>query len=131
MIDHPQKHRRKAENLATIEEKICKKTIISFKFKVFLGRDESGKQIFKTTTWYPPSGLTNAKSRKEAEREAIQWEAQVKEEYRLEQERQASAWEEEPERNYTFDEFVNEVWLPLCVSDGFHRPATITMYQRG
>ena len=116
--------------MATIEEKICKKTIISFKFKAFLGRDENGKQIFKTTTWYPPSGLTNAKSRKEAEREAIQWEAQVKEEYRLEQERQASAWEEEePERDYTFDEFVNEVWLPLCVSDGFHRPATITMYQ--
>ena len=29
---------------------------------------------------------------------------------------------------YTFDTFVNEVWIPLCVRDGSHRPATVAMY---
>ena len=33
-----------------------------------------------------------------------------------------------PSRPYTFDGFVNEVWLPLCVRDGSHRPSTIAMY---
>jgi len=33
-----------------------------------------------------------------------------------------------PPPPYTFDTFVNEVWIPLCVRDGSHRPATVAMY---
>ena len=37
--------------------------------------------------------------------------------------------QEEPKvHKITFDEFVEDVWLPLCVRDGSHRPATVAMY---
>ena len=48
--------------MATIQEKVKDKQIVSFKFKACLGRDENGKQIFKCHTWYPPvdcSAMTN------------------------------------------------------------------------
>lgn len=115
--------------MATIYEKTKNKKIISFKFRAFLGTDESGKQIFKCSTWTPPPELTNAKSRKAAKIAADEWEKQVKQEFNLAQ----KAEQEEisaavPEVNYTFDRFVNEVWFPLCVRDGTHRPSTIAMY---
>ena len=111
--------------MATIQEKVKDKQIVSFKFKACLGRDENGKQIFKCHTWYPPVGLTKAKSRKEAERAAAAWEAETKQAYALQKEREAEA---ASKTVYTFGRFVNEVWIPLCVRDGSHRPATIAMY---
>lgn len=111
--------------MATIQEKVKDKQIVSFKFKACLGRDENGKQIFKCHTWYPPAGLTKAKSRKEAERAAAAWEAETKQAYALQKEREAEA---ASKTVYTFGRFVNEVWIPLCVRDGSHRPATIAMY---
>ena len=41
----------------------------TYKFRAFLGKDENNKQIFETTTWKPPQGLTAAKERKLAEAE--------------------------------------------------------------
>lgn len=115
--------------MATIYEKTKDKKIISYKFRTCLGRDENGKQIFKCTTWTPPPDLTNTKSRKAAKAAADAWENKVKQEYLLNQiikqeERTAAA----PEVSYTFDSFVNEVWFPLCVRDGSHRPSTVAMY---
>lgn len=111
--------------MATIQEKIRENKIVSCKFKSCLGRDENGKQIFKCYTWYPPVGLTKAKCRKEAERAAAVWEAEIKQAYALQKEQEAEAGSA---KVYTFGRFVNEVWLPLCVRDGSHRPATIAMY---
>lgn len=31
-------------------------------------------------------------------------------------------------QNYTFDRFVEEVWVPLRLRDGTHRPTTVSMY---
>lgn len=107
--------------MAAIEEKIKNSKIISYKFKACLGRDKNGKQIFKCLTWYPPTELTKAKSRKEAERAAAAWEAEVRQAYILQQKKDA-------EDKNSFGHFVNDVWLPLCVRDGSHRPATIAMY---
>lgn len=107
--------------MATIQEKVKDRKIVSFKFKVCLGRDEQGKQIFKCTTWYPPEGLTNAKSRKEAETASALWEAEIRNAYQAERAADTSAV-------LTFDSFVNDVWIPLCVRDGSHRPSTIAMY---
>lgn len=99
--------------MAYIQEKTKKKKVVSFKIKVCLGRDANGKQIFKCWTWYPPDERTPAKARKEAERVA-------------------DRWEEEPAPPApvdTYDTFVNEVWIPLCVRDG-STPTTASLWQR-
>ena len=107
--------------MAYIQEKTKGKKIVSFKFKACLGRDANGKQIFKCWTWYPPADLTPAKARKEADRVADRWE----EEQRLAFSQQKAEEETAPPAPvYTFDRFVNEAWIPLCVRDGSHRPAT-------
>ena len=111
--------------MATIQEKIKGSKIVSFKIKVCLGRDSNGKQIFKCKTWYPPAELTRSKSKKEAERVAILWETEFKEAFLLEQQ---SPKNPEVKKEYTFEAFVNEVWIPLCVRDGSHRPSTVAMY---
>ena len=115
--------------MATIYEKTKDKKIISYKFRTCIGRDQKGKQIFKCTTWTPPPELTNAKSRKMAKTVADEWENNLKQSFLskppIKQEERTVAV---PEAIYTFDSFVNEVWLPLCVRDGSHRPSTIAMY---
>ena len=113
--------------MAYIQEKTKGKKIISFKFKACLGRDENGKQIFKCMTWHPPADLTPAKARKEAQKVAGVWEEQVRQAY-IEEQRNNSVADAPPAPVYTFDRFVNEVWIPLCVRDGSHRPATVAMY---
>ena len=113
--------------MAYIQEKIKGKKIVSFKFKACVGWDADGKQVFKCTTWYPPDELTPAKARKEAQKVAVLWEDEARQAYFKEQEDNAVAGFS-PSRPYTFDGFVNEVWLPLCVRDGSHRPSTIAMY---
>lgn len=64
--------------MAYIQEKVKGKKIVSFKFKACMGRDSNGKQIFKCKTWYPPSDLTPAKARKEAQKVAGVWEEEAK-----------------------------------------------------
>ena len=115
--------------MAYIQEKVKGKKIVSFKFKACMGRDANGKQIFKCKTWYPPADLTPAKARKEAQKVAGVWEEEAKQAYLKEQEEKAVAGELPPPAPvYTFDSFVNEVWIPLCVRDGSHRPVTVAMY---
>ena len=111
--------------MAYIQEKIKGKKIVSFKFKTCLGRDANGKQIFKCWTWHPPVDLTPAKARKEADRVADRWEAEQRLAFSQQKAEEPSA---PPAPVYTFDTFVNEVWIPLCVRDGSHRPATVAMY---
>ena len=114
--------------MASIIEKVKGSKIISFKFRTCLGRDENGKQILKCTTWYPEEGLTKAKSRKAAA--AAEWEKAAREAYLLEKaEKEKQALEAmEKAEVLTFDRFVREVWLPLAVNDGQHRPSTVAMY---
>ena len=111
--------------MAYIQAKIKGKKIVSFKFKTCLGRDANGKQIFKCWTWHPPVDLTPAKARKEADRVADRWEAEQRLAYSQQKAEEPSA---PPAPVYTFDTFVNEVWIPLCVRDGSHRPDTVAMY---
>ena len=64
--------------MATITEKSKGNKVVSFKFHCCVGRDEQGKQHFRTTTWKPPEGLSYAKARKIAEAEAYRWEQTIK-----------------------------------------------------
>jgi len=111
--------------MAAIQEKFKGKKIVSFRFKACIGRDLQGKQITKSTTWYPPPDLTNAKSRKAAKLAADEWEATIRQEFEI---GHAAAAPSPQRAAYTFDQFVNEVWFPLCVQDGSHRPSTVAMY---
>ena len=109
--------------MASIKEERTKNKHLSFKIRVCLGRDESGKQISKAMRWHPPEGMTPAKARKEVLRVAAVWEAEQLASADL-QEVKA----EESTSSYTFGRFVDEVWIPLCVRDGSHRPSTVAMY---
>ena len=108
--------------MAYIQKKIKETKIVSFKIKACLERDANGKQLFKCATWYPPADLIPAKARKKVQKVAGVWEEEVRQNYIKEQEARAVAGElPAPAPVYTFDAFVNEVWIPLCVRDGSHR----------
>ncbi len=116
--------------MASLEEKIKDGRIVSFKFRACMGRGPDGKQIIRRTTWKPPDGLTNKKSRKAAAAAAAEWEKEVKQAFLLDQEEKALQELEAAEKAkvLTFGRFVREVWLPLAVNDGEHRPSTVAMY---
>ena len=109
--------------MASIQEVSTSSKHLSFKIRVCLGRDERGKQHFKTMKWRPPEGMTPAKARKEVLRVAAVWEAEQLASADLQEVK-----EEEAKAEYTFGRFVDEVWIPLCVRDGSHRPSTVAMY---
>ena len=66
--------------MAAITEKTRGNQVVSFKFTACIGRDEQGKQKYKTAVWKPPEGITANKARKlaEAEAEACRWEQEIK-----------------------------------------------------
>lgn len=109
--------------MASIKGKGTRGKRLSYKIRVCLGRDENGRQISKAMRRNPPEDMTPAKARKEAQRVAAVWEAEQTEAF----ERQ-KAQQEGRKTDYTFGQFVDEVWIPLCVRDGSHRPSTVAMY---
>ena len=117
--------------MATITEKVKDGKIVSCKFKTCVGRDENKKQISRCMTWYPPDGMTNSKIQKSAKIAAEKWETETKRLYLLEQENAERTDNETPtvRTDYTFVGFVNDIWLPLFVSDGSHRQSTVNFYK--
>lgn len=111
--------------MAYIQGKV--KKIVSFKFKACVGQDADGKQVFKCKTRYPPDELTPAKAHKDAQKVAALWAYEAREAY-LKEQREPVVTGCSPSRPFTFDGFVNDVWLPLYVRDGSHRPSTIAMH---
>ena len=61
--------------MATITEKKRNGKVVAFKFFHCVGRDEKGKQHFRTTTWKPPENLSYAKAKKmaEVEENTLKW----------------------------------------------------------
>lgn len=104
--------------------------LVSFKFKVCLGRDECGKQIFRCTTWRVPENMSLSKAQKTAEKAAAQWEKQVREEYEKDLKDPERTRRREIERTHTeFSKFALETWFPLCVNDGEHKHTTVDFYR--
>ncbi len=93
--------------------------IVSVKIKVFLGRDENGKQLFKCKTWIPEKEMSETKLLKQAEKQAIIWEDEMSQAYQTERETIL------PEK-ITFKDFVEKKWLPKEQESNEHRPSTIT-----
>jgi integrase len=50
----------------------------TFTITAYLGYDDSGKQIKKTTTFSPPAGVTNGKAEKLAREFAVKWEDKIR-----------------------------------------------------
>ena len=109
--------------MASIEEEGTRGKHLSYKIRVCLGRDENGRQISKAMRWNPPEDMTPAKAKKEAQRVAAVWEAEQKEAFERQKAQQVGR-----KTDYTFGQFVDEVWVPLCVRDGSHRSSTVAMY---
>ena len=106
--------------------------IVSYRFTVCLGRDCNGKQIRKYTTWPIPPDTSTAKAKKAAERAADIWEQELMNEYhkKLEAESAGKAYQIPAEKRHDdFVSFVNDVWFPLQVQDGKHKPKTIAFYE--
>ena len=113
--------------MATIIEKTKDGKIVSFKFRVSLGRDENKRQIIRCTTWHPDKKMSNSKNRKEAEKRASVWEQKVKQEFlfgKKEQRNRCSI-----QKQVTLSQFANDIWMPLAVKDGEHCNSTVEMYQ--
>ena len=106
--------------------------IVSYRFTVCLGRDCNGKQIRKYTTWPIPPDTSTAKAKKSAERAADIWEQELMSEYhkKLEAESAGKAYQIPAEKRHDdFVSFVNDVWFPLQIRDGKHKPKTIAFYE--
>ena len=103
--------------------------IISYKFKACVGRDDCGKQVFRCTTWKVPAGLVPSKAVKAAEKAAAAWEQDAKAEYEKDLQDAERARQREIAKCKTdFVHFVKNVWFPICIEDGEHKPKTISFY---
>ena len=91
--------------------------IVSFRFRVFIGRDANGRQQFKTKMWKPEIECSEKRLIKLAEAEAALWEREIVQGV-------SSPPAEEPETpTIRFCDFVNNEWLPSLL-EGECRPTT-------
>lgn len=103
--------------------------VVSYRFRACVGRDEMGKQIFRSMTWNVPDGLTPARAAKAAQRAAVLWEKEVQADYEIELTEPRGIREREQARAATdFVKFVEEEWFPLRIDNGEHKPKTIYFY---
>ena len=68
-------------SMATVIKNKKDGKVVSYKFRVYLGLDEYGKQIAEYSTWYIPDGMTPSKAEKAAKKAAEAWEKKVKLEF--------------------------------------------------
>jgi len=103
--------------------------VISYRFRVCVGRDESGKQIFRSTTWSVPDGLAPSKAEKAAQKASVLWEQDAKAEYEKDLNDPERIKEREQARATTdFIHFVENEWFPICIDNGERKPKTISFY---
>ncbi len=112
--------------MASIRENKKKGGGISYTFTACLGRDRQGKQIRQYTTWVPPKGMSLNKARKEAEKQALLWEQNMKEAFEF---KSTPVPQTIAERTDDFVEFVEKVWFPLRVSGNDRKAKTIQFYE--
>ena len=116
--------------MATITPQKRKGALVSYKFRVCVGRDADNKQIFRCTTWPVPQGLSPAKAAKAAKRAAEAWERETRAAYEYDLHHPQQAQDRETSRLRTdFASFVRHTWFPLCMEDGAHKPKTVAFYE--
>lgn len=117
--------------MATCIENRKNGKLVSYKFRAYLGRTDTGRQIARYATWKVPDGMSPAKAKRAAQREAEAWERQVREAWAEEQQHPEHARQREiREKRTGFAAFAEQIWFPLCVCDGEHRPTTVAFYRQ-
>lgn len=100
--------------------------VISYKFMVCVGRDEFGKQVWRCNTCKAPEGLIPSRAEKAAQKAAAEWEKQAKEEFKKDLQNPERIREREIAKARTdFESFIREIWFPICICDGEHKPTTV------
>lgn len=103
--------------------------IISYKFKACIGRNEIGKQIFRTYTWKVPNDVTPSKAAKMANKIATDWEQIEKEEYRKDVANPDRVKERDISNTKTeLAHFIYDIWLPICIDNGERKATTVSFY---
>lgn len=103
--------------------------IRSYRFRACVGRDKMNRQIFRSTTWSVPDGLTPSKAERSALKAAEQWEKQVRAEYEKDLKDPERVKRREIGKVQTFfADFVSRVWFPVCIDNGEHKPKTVAFY---
>ena len=116
--------------MATVIKNIKDGKVVSYKFRVCLGRDERGKQIMRYTTWHIPEDMTPSKAERAVQRIANEWELQVKIEHEQDLKDPERVKAREIDRmNTEFSSFVQNAWFPLRVCDGEHKHTTVEFYR--
>ena len=118
--------------MASITPKRKNGKIVFYKFKTCLGRDDQGRQIFRCMTWTPPEKMNVFKADRTAEKVALEWEESVKEEYEKEKRTvlTGESYLLPPEQRHDdFNYFISDVWLPLQVRSGNHKPTTVAFFE--
>ena len=95
---------------------------ISYKFTCCVGRDDNGKQIWRTKTIKSP-GLTPKREKDYVADQMTAWEKQQKADY-------ARTHNAVDKDRITLAEFVTEHWWPDHVMDGSHTPSSISFYKQ-
>ena len=90
--------------------------------RVCLGRDDSGKQVWRTHAFDRMEGLTPAKEEREIKRLAENWEKSERDKYKQEPVKKDKT-------RITFAEFVKDHWIPDHVNNGEHSPSSISFYE--
>lgn len=102
---------------------------ISYRFRACVGRDESGKQIFRSTTWSVPDGLTPSKAEKAAQKASDLWEREARAEYEKDRKDPERIKARELARTKTdFIHFIESDWFPVCIDNGEHKAKTVSFY---
>ena len=116
-------------SMATITPKMKDGKLVSYKFRACTGRDETGKQIFRCTTWHVPNELTPSKAERAAHKAADVWEKEVKAEYEKDVKDPERIKAREIARTRTdFARFISDDWFPVCINNGEHKPKTVAFY---
>lgn len=87
----------------------------SFTITAYLGYDDEGRQIKKTTTFRPPEGVTPGKAEKLAKAYAVKWEDEIRGFVALDE-------------NKTFAELAD--WYYSTIAPAVLKPKTLIDYQR-
>ena len=117
--------------MAYIRAKKKNEKIVSYEFSCFMGRDGKGKQIRRSITWHVPKELSQSKAEKAARKAAELWEEEVRAEYEKDlQNPKRTAIKEVANEKTRFEDFVNDIWFPICIDNGEHKISTISFYRQ-
>ncbi len=96
--------------------------VISYRVRSCVGRDEQRKQVWRTCTIPRPEGLTPKREEDEVWRLADAWEQEQKAEFQRSHEKKDLS-------RITLSDFIRDVWWPLHVMDGSHKPTSVEFYR--